>query len=150
MRRVIRRLAEAAHLPIATIMTREVVCVCEDLGVPTFLERGLHGAPVLDSDGELVGFISMADIVEAGFAAEDIAHATVRDLMMPTAISLEETAPISMAAALMSFEGVHRLPVVSHRGRVVGILSALDVMRWLAREDGYEPNASCRRVIEAS
>jgi CBS domain-containing protein len=37
----------------------------------------------------------------------------------------------------MAFEGVHRLPVVSDGGEVVGILSALDVLRWFGRRAGY-------------
>jgi CBS domain-containing protein len=32
----------------------------------------------------------------------------------------------------MAYEGVHRVPVVAADGRVVGILSSLDVVRWLA------------------
>lgn len=167
----------AAHGPISTVMTRDVVCVRHDLSIEAltklFLERGLHGAPVLDGDGELVGFISMTDLLrnryEAsdteetiplrvrtrsggvydlgnGFRATQLARATVGELMMPLAISLEESAPISMAAALMSFEGVHRIPVVSESGKVVGILSSLDLLRWLALEDGYQPPPSELRI----
>jgi CBS domain-containing protein len=42
-----------------------------------------------------------------------------------------------MAATVMAIEGVHRIPVTSESGEVVGILSALDVLRWLAEQDGY-------------
>jgi CBS domain-containing protein len=31
------------------------------------------------------------------------------------------------------------MPVVSAGGRVVGILSALDLLRWVAEQDGYRP-----------
>jgi CBS domain-containing protein len=157
----------AAHTPISNIMTREVVCVRPDLSAEAlamlFFERGLHGAPVLDENDELIGFVSQADLLRnryessetqevrlrvpteegaqydlgPGFHLEEIAKSTVRELMMPIAISLEESAPITLAAALMATEGVHRVPVVSKRQKVVGILSALDILRWLAKEDGY-------------
>jgi CBS domain-containing protein len=161
----------AAHTPISAIMTREVVCVRPDLSAEAlamlFVERGLHGAPVLDERDELIGFVSTADLLRnryetgetqeirlrvptdegaqyelgPGFHLEEIAKSTVRELMMPIAISLDETAPIALAAALMATENVHRIPVVSKKQRVVGILSALDIMRWLAQEDGYQtPN----------
>ncbi len=56
---------------------------------------------------------------------------------MPKAFTLPASATLSRAAALMAFEGIHRVPVVSTDGRVVGIVSSLDVARWLARNDGY-------------
>jgi CBS domain-containing protein len=154
---------------VSTIMTRHVVSVRWDASVEAvtalFLERGLHGAPVLGDDGKLCGFISLTDLVREhwvngdteetiplrarargggtyelgpGFHAAQLARAIVADLMMPFAISIAESTPITMAAALMSCERVHRLPVVADDGSLVGILSAIDVMRWIAREDGYQ------------
>jgi CBS domain-containing protein len=165
-----RRTLAAAHAPIATIMTRDVVCVERDLSVEEvtrlFLDRGLHGAPVVDEAGALCGFVATADLLRArddrgdtgeleqprvrarggvsyplgeGFHLQEIARATVGELMTPVAITLPPSAPIGMAAAMMAIEGVHRMPVVSAGGRVVGILSALDLLRWVAEQDGYRP-----------
>jgi hypothetical protein len=39
--------------------------------------------------------------------------------------------------ALMTYEGSTALPVVSDDGRVVGLLSSLDILRWLALASGY-------------
>jgi len=33
---------------------------------------------------------------------------------------------------------VHHLPVIGDQGRVVGLVSTLDITRWLARQAGYE------------
>jgi CBS domain-containing protein len=63
--------------------------------------------------------------------------ATVGDIMTPVTFTLTEDASVSRAAALMAFERVHRVPVVDAGGKVVGIVSALDVLGWLGREDGY-------------
>jgi CBS-domain-containing membrane protein len=38
----------------------------------------------------------------------------------------------------MAAEGVHHLPVIGDHGRVVGLVSTLDVTRWLARQSGYD------------
>ena len=57
--------------------------------------------------------------------------------MTPVAFTLEETAPLAYAAALMATEGVHRLPVVALDGKVVGILSSMDVLRWMAEASGF-------------
>ena len=37
----------------------------------------------------------------------------------------------------MAYEGVHRLPVVSDDGRVVGLVSSIDVLAWMGRHSGY-------------
>ena len=37
----------------------------------------------------------------------------------------------------MAFEGVHGIPVVDDAGRVSGVITTLDVLRWLAQEEGY-------------
>jgi CBS domain-containing protein len=116
----------------------------------------------LEASGTLVGFVSLTDLarrryeqgdtaeidttrarrpgdeaLRAGFHPEPLAEATVQDIMMPIVITLEESAPIALAAALMAAEGVHRVPIVGTGGTVVGIVSALDVLRWLAHQDGY-------------
>ncbi len=56
---------------------------------------------------------------------------------MSLVFSLPEHASLAQAAALMALEGVHRIPVVAADGKVVGIVSSLDLMRWMARRGGY-------------
>jgi CBS-domain-containing membrane protein len=129
-------IAAAARTPVSSIMSRDVVCIPLDSDVEAmaqfFFEHDIHAAPVLDEEGELVGFVSWGDLLRRARSGD-----RVRDVMTPIAITLSESSSLTMAAALMAFEGVQRIPIVSTTGDVVGILSALDVMRWLAREDGY-------------
>ena len=130
--------------------------------ISVLLERGISGAPVVDAGGKPIGMISKTDLVRThheaddpgqtrvpvrrvrirgfeidlgpGFHEEDLASALVRDVMLPIAFTLPEDAPVSRAAALMAYEGVHRIPVVSASGEVVGIVTTLDVLRWLSEE----------------
>lgn len=157
----------AAQTLISEVMTADVICVSPDLAVEAltamFLERNISGAPVVDETGRPIGVVSKTDLVREqqdagadqeterllirrqgyevelgpGFHAERIARATVGEIMMPIAFTLPETASVSRAAALMALEGVHRLPVISEEGKVVGILSAMDILRWLAETEGY-------------
>ena len=128
------------------------------------LERGFSGAPVVDANGCPIGLVSKTDLVrerhddgdleeqeplcvfgvggieyELGpeFHAVPIARATVADIMMPIVFAVPENATVAKAAALMVFEGVHRVPVVSSGGQVVGVLSSLDILRWLAEHAGW-------------
>ncbi|HKE20196.1 MAG TPA: CBS domain-containing protein [Kofleriaceae bacterium] len=122
--------------PVCAIMTTDVVCVSPDLGLgelaQLLLERNIGGAPVVDDHRRLVGLVSQSDLI--GATRQD---ATVADIMMSMAFTLPESATVSCAAALMAFEGIHRVPILSSGGCVVGMLSSLDVARWLARHDGY-------------
>ena len=53
-------------------------------------------------------------------------------------------------AALLAFEGVHHIPVVSDDEVLVGIVSTIDVMRTLARIDGYSVPDNIQLQREAS
>jgi predicted transcriptional regulator len=71
------------------------------------------------------------------------AHATAArerldaDPMPAHAFTLNEASSVSAAAATMAREGLQRVHVVCSLGKVVGVVSALDIMRWLAEQDGY-------------
>jgi CBS domain-containing protein len=129
------------------------------------LERGISGAPVIDEDGRPIGIVSKSDLVREHFESADteehqqvavkspdtgyeyelgpgfhfdrIAHSTVGEIMMPLAFTVPESGSLAMAAGLMAYEGVHRVPVIDPQGKVVGILSSLDVLRWLANQAGF-------------
>jgi CBS domain-containing protein len=92
--------------------------------------RGQGSAPVVDGEGRPVGVVGEAELLRAKDGAK------VADAMVRVALGVGETAPLSRAAALMASHGVDRLAVVSGDGIVVGVLSALDVVRWLASPGG--------------
>lgn len=129
-----------------------------------FVDRGISGAPVVDDDGRALGLVSKTDLlvarylaagtaeaddyrptaeelyrleVEGGMHVTELASATVAEIMSPLVFSLPEGATVPQAAALMAYEGVHRAPVLDEDHRVVGIVSSLDVLRWVGREYGF-------------
>lgn len=132
-----------------------------------FIERGISGAPVVDEAGRPIGMVSKTDLLAAQFMAGDtgeavrgagmeittdqglvlelegpyhpttVATGTVADIMTPLVFSLPEGATVPQAAALMAYERVHRAPVVSVDDKVVGIVSSLDVLRWVGRSHGF-------------
>lgn len=136
-----------------------------------FLERGFSAAPVVDDNGKPVGVVSKTDLLREvqdradteervpdrrvrrqeervelglGFQITRIARATVGEIMTPIPLTLSEDAPLSEAAALITLGGVHHLPVVRQDGKVVGILSALDVVCWLAKRNPQALSAITR------
>lgn len=131
---------QADLTPVSEIMSRGVVQVKPDLGLDALeelmLSHSISGAPVVDDHGRPIGIVSKTDLLRRSGGPQG-PRGTVRDVMMRTAYCLAENEPIARAAGLMAFEGVHRVPIVGHDGAVVGVVSPLDVMRWLARQHGY-------------
>lgn len=133
---LVRKLRERADsIPVSRIMSLNVICVTEDVSVAAlakcFLRRGISGAPVVDAEGKPVGVVSKTDLLRHG--TDD---GCVRDIMNPMSFTLNEDKSISKASALMAYEGIHRLPVVNEAGEVVGLLSSLDILHWLACKTG--------------
>jgi CBS-domain-containing membrane protein len=137
--------ASADESTIASIMTTKVICVGPELSVAAlgalFLDRGISGAPVVDESGRAIGMVSKTDLVrhhhEQRMAADEHREQFVADIMMPMAFCLPANESVTKAAALMAFEGMHRVPVVNTHRQIVGLVSPLDVMRWMARRHGY-------------
>ena len=134
-RRRARRPSESDRTPLSAVMSGETVCVSPDLPVrelvALLVERGFSGAPVVDSAVKPIGVVSRSDLLD------DQRDALVRDIMMPIAFTLPENASLSHAAALMAYENIHRIPVIGVDGSVVGIVTSMDIARWVAQQDGY-------------
>jgi CBS domain-containing protein len=90
----------------------------------------------VDDRGAPVGIVSKTDLLHRRSTPGDDG-VRVGDIMMRTTYCLAENEPIAKAAGLMAFEGIHRVPVVGESGTVSGVVSPLDIMRWLARQHGY-------------
>jgi CBS domain-containing protein len=126
-----------------------------------FVEERISGAPVLDELGNLVGVLSQSDLVEyelatereltveapfyrqpydesldpsRGFQIEALPADTVKDVMTPYLITVEEGTPIREVAARMAECGIHRVIVVDADQQIRGIVTSLDVLRWVAEE----------------
>lgn len=138
-------LASRTSAPIATIMTTDVVCVRREMHAreleALLTERKLGGVPVVDACGRPIGVVTRTDLWKLERTREagggEPSHVPVGALMTPTPLCLHERSTIAQAAALMAFEGVHLLPIVSDTKEVVGLVSALDILRWLGRRSGF-------------
>jgi CBS domain-containing protein len=127
-----------------------------------FVEGRISGAPVVDELGNLLGVISQSDLMEyelatereltveapfyrrpydeslhpsQGFQIEELPADTIKDVMTPYLITVEEDTPIRELAARMAKCGIHRLIVVDEDQQICGIVTSLDVLRWVAETD---------------
>jgi CBS domain-containing protein len=139
------------------VMTSPAVSVSESASyheiVDTMVSRDISAVPVVDADGYVVGLISEADLLHkiefagvaparrllerkrarAGRVKADAVVAS--DLMSGPAVVIRPAASIGEAAALMTAQGVKRLPVVDGEGYLAGVVSRCDLLRLYARPD---------------
>lgn len=91
------------------------------------LEREIHGLPVLDDLGNVIGIVTSHDLVD-----DDPDMETVNDVMSTNVATIDAGARITEAAAVMRDERLHHLVVVDGAGHAVGVLSTFDLLSVLA------------------
>jgi len=95
--------------------------------------RGFSAAPVIDDGGRPVGVISRSDIAAYTRASGGNLHPAclVKNVMSPVVYSLPPDAPAHRVVTDMVGLNVHRLFIVDATGVLIGVVSALDVLRHL-------------------
>lgn len=96
----------------------------------------VHGLPVVDSGGALVGVLSQTDLLRARVVEHlwtNLRGLAVRHVMTAPAITIGLHASLDAAADLMEQKRVHRLVVVGPDGTTpVGVLSVTDLVHVMA------------------
>jgi CBS domain-containing protein len=150
------------------IMQSQVVTVSPDAPLHNtqrlFYEEGIHGAPVVDEQGRVVGMITSTDILRAATEAEEssssgsgyfrddldypsgllpiaseefqerLQDTTVADFMTESVVHVAPSTPISELARIIRENKIHRLLVVEN-GTLRGIVSTFDLVTLLEKSD---------------
>jgi CBS domain-containing protein len=140
------------------LCNRDVVVAYRDTGLveAARLMREHHvGSLVVVGERQLsdrlpIGMITDRDIVVAAVAKEvDPRTLTVGDVMAGGALVVHERDGIPHALRTMREKGVRRVPVVSDKGTLVGILALDDVLELVAEEmDGFVATLRSERARE--
>jgi CBS domain-containing protein len=150
---------------VAEIMDADPVTVSPedtvDTVVRTLRSNELPGVPVVNEGGRVIGIITEADLVigdEQGdlhlphyielfggiVYLEPLSRfesrlkkaiaATAKDMMTKDPVTIAPDATVQEAAKLIARSRHNRIPVVEH-GRLVGVVTRLDVLDHLAHDD---------------
>lgn len=98
-----------------------------------FVEFGVSVVLVVDNESSLCGLVTHGDIVKC----LDSPATPVEDVMSTQIVSLSTESSVACAAALMSTEGITHIVVTDRRGGCAGVVSALDIARYVAERAGY-------------
>jgi CBS domain-containing protein len=149
---------------VAQIMDTEPVSVTPETDVETVLrvlkENELPGVPVVNEGGRCVGIVTEADLVITDddgdvslrhyielfggvIFVESLHHyearlrkafaSTAADMMTADPETIGPDATVEVAAKLIADSGHNRIPVVEH-GRLVGVITRIDVLQALTGE----------------
>ena len=126
--------------------------------VAFLIDKGISGAPVIDAGGRPVGVLTQTDLLvhdretveylapgaaivepddalhrrlREGFQIEKVDRTTVRDVMTPVVFNVSPETPAGKVIEDLLERKIHRLFVVDGNGVLVGVISALDVLRRL-------------------
>jgi len=128
--------------------------------VAFLVDRGISGAPVIDDAGRPIGVLSQTDLlihdreevqhvappeVDYGsplprswwdkFQIERVDTTSVKDLMTPAVFCVTVDTPAWGVIEQMRELNVHRLFVVDSLGILVGVVTAMDIVRSLVPAD---------------
>jgi CBS domain-containing protein len=118
-------------------MSSKVVTVPADLPVSELVdllqEQHVHGAPVIDSDDRLIGFVSQEDVILGSLGRPPVKDGEevtrlVRHIMTSPAVQGHEESDLQDIALMMWRFRIRHLPIVRDQ-QVTGIVSALDFTR---------------------
>jgi CBS domain-containing protein len=106
------------------------------------------GSVVVIEKGGLVGIVTERDISRCAVRGAKALGAQVRRVMSSPLITVSPSTEIQAVMALMLKNGIRRLPVVE-KGKLVGIVSERDLLRWVLRIT-YEPHipSEIREILE--
>jgi len=141
-------------LPAKEVMSKAVTAVGMDTPLREVAEvmagRGISGVPVLDQNNTVVGVISERDFLDAfgpagaksfmevlatclagtGCIAVTARKQKVKEIMTTPPICVGEETPAFEIARIFAEKRINRVPVVDGSGRLVGIVSRADIVRY--------------------
>jgi CBS domain-containing protein len=126
------------------IMTRNMICVHPSTSIKElssiFIENNITGAPVVDADRKLVGFVSQTDIVELDLHSDDYLESRmeetggfVQDIMTSVDMVAQETDSLATVIDKMCTEKRHRLIIVDEQENLAGLITTMDIMYYLRK-----------------
>jgi len=119
------------------IMTKDVICIHKDTpifqAINLMVKNDITGIPVVGNDMALIGILSEQDVLRLFHTYEDEKDRTVSDFMTQPAIHFEENEYVLDICYCLRDNAIRRVPVTSN-GKVVGVISRSDILKYILRQ----------------
>ncbi len=123
---------------IKDVMTKDVVSVKKETPIYEAMElmrkNDITGMPVIEDDMTLVGVITEKDVLRLFCGDEDDNNTTVGSFMTRPAVSYRGDESLQSVCDFMMVNYFRRVPVVSKKGKLVGIISRPDIIDYIIEQ----------------
>ena len=126
---------------VSELMRKRVVTVNEEEPAAAVLDlmirEHLHGVPVVNEDGVLVGMVTQQDVYFSALTHDKgkpvgIGQLIVRDIMTGPAVAVDVETSLTDLCKLMYKLRIHRVPILDD-DKICGIVSSLDICAAVSR-----------------
>lgn len=130
-------------MQVVDVMTTDVITVTPETPIKDaanlMWRNRVSGLPVCDPDGRLQGIITEADFLRIEVARQEADNPApielVSSMMSQPVLTIGADKSVADAARIMVINDVNRLPVIGANGKVLGIVSRLDIVAVYTRPD---------------
>lgn len=126
-------------LKAKNVMTKDVVTIKKQNSVyeavELMIEKQVTGIPVVEDDMTLVGIITEKDVLRLFYADEEEKSKTVEHFMTRPAVSYHEDESLQSICDFMMVNYFRRVPVISRKNKLVGIVSRPDILKYILEHD---------------
>ncbi|MGH1463203.1 MAG: CBS domain-containing protein [Neptuniibacter sp.] len=157
-------MSELASMNAREIMSNHLLTVCESWSIQTlidfFNEKRISGAPVLSKSGDVIGVVSLSDIINfdvnpqhslnenpmsqyylntlEGFSPDELGLSNgnqhknhlVSEIMTPRIIAVDIASSVATIASEMYQNSIHRV-FISDGDEICGVVSSLDILKLI-------------------
>lgn len=158
------KLQNARQLVVRDVMNSRPVSVSPSTSprelARTLIDHGISGVPVIDNQKGVVGIVSKTDLLQwcvkggLGFGAHDLLLSLanggtgsqpqaidlgiVADFMTSEPVTAQADEQLDEVARRMVEHRIHRLIVVDQMGRLCGIITSMDLLKYFPRIEHSE------------
>lgn len=134
------KIIHSLDIPVHRIMALHPIVVEKWDGlaevVKKLIAHNVGALPVIDDAGTVQGIITLRDMVGLLGTGSEPLGVTVSEIMTRKITSASINATMADAVKSMSDMRIRRLPIISHDGDVIGLVTNKDVLRMLSKLKG--------------
>lgn len=125
--------------PVSSIMSKDLITLSSSDALGTakniFLTKGIRHIPIVDENQQLLGVVSIFDLIKHEFNQSNFELTTIREIMTLGVAKLLPNDKIGTAAEIFGRGLFHAIPVVNENNKLQGIITPKDVLSFLYKKE---------------